>query len=65
MRYTHFTPYATCLFDSKKIIKKLLAPYKEKSEVLEITLQEGTVLSKISKAKAKGLPTRARATLRT
>lgn len=32
-----------------------MTSYKEKLDDLEITLQEGTILSKISKAKAKGL----------
>lgn len=41
--------------DSKKIVKKLLGPYKKQLEDLEVSLQEGTVLSRISKAKAKGL----------
>ncbi|KAJ3478605.1 hypothetical protein NLI96_g9642 [Meripilus lineatus] len=41
--------------ESKKIVKKLLGPYKKQLEDLEVSLQEGTVLSRISKAKAKGL----------
>jgi DNA helicase-2/ATP-dependent DNA helicase PcrA len=39
---------------SKKIIAKLLDPYKNFLEAKNITLKETTVLSLISKAKAKG-----------
>jgi len=39
---------------SKKLISKLLAPYKEDLIAKDINLLDGTVLSIISKAKAKG-----------
>ena len=39
---------------SKKIIAKLLEPFKPSLESANISLKEGTVLSLISKAKAKG-----------
>lgn len=41
-------------FFSKKIISKLLEPHKHDLEARNISLKEGTVLSLISKAKAKG-----------
>ena len=46
----------TCFFffPSKKIIAKLLEPFKPSLESANISLKEGTVLSLISKAKAKG-----------
>ncbi|KAL6298631.1 P-loop containing nucleoside triphosphate hydrolase protein [Sparassis latifolia] len=40
--------------ESKKIVTKLLKPYSEFLAERNITLKEGTVLSHISKAKAKG-----------
>ncbi|KZP25249.1 UvrD-helicase-domain-containing protein [Athelia psychrophila] len=40
--------------ESKKIIAKLLSPHKAYLEARNISLKEGTVLSLISKAKAKG-----------
>lgn len=41
--------------DSKKIVKKILTSHKKTLDKYEVTLQEATLLSKISKAKAKGL----------
>ena len=40
---------------SKKIVAKLLKPYQERLKGRNLTLKEGTVLSQISKLKAKGL----------
>ncbi len=40
---------------SKKIISKLLKPYKRALENRDVTLKEGTVQSRISQAKAKGI----------
>ena len=40
---------------SKKIVAKLLKPYQERLKGCNLTLKEGTVLSQISKLKAKGL----------
>ncbi|KAI0342822.1 UvrD-helicase-domain-containing protein [Trametopsis cervina] len=41
--------------ESKKIITKLLKPYKKRLSARDILLTESTVQSRISKAKAKGL----------
>ncbi|KAF7318043.1 ATP-depentend DNA [Mycena chlorophos] len=41
--------------ESKKIISNLLKPYKDALAATETTLKDGTVLSHISRAKAKGL----------
>ena len=40
---------------SKKIVAKLLKPYQGRLKGRNLTLKEGTVLSQISKLKAKGL----------
>ncbi|OBZ72374.1 ATP-dependent DNA helicase PcrA [Grifola frondosa] len=40
--------------ESKKLVAKLLKPYKEVLAESNLTLKEGTVLSMMSKAKAKG-----------
>ena len=40
---------------SRKIVAKLLKPYQERLKGRNLTLKEGTVLSQISKLKAKGL----------
>lgn len=45
---------SSCSPISKKIVAKLLVPHKDYLEARNISLKEGTVLSMISKAKAKG-----------
>jgi DNA helicase II / ATP-dependent DNA helicase PcrA len=47
-------PFPYLVLRSKKIISKLLVPYKEDLLAKDINLLDGTVLSIISKAKAKG-----------
>jgi DNA helicase II / ATP-dependent DNA helicase PcrA len=47
-------PFTCLILRSKKLISKLLAPYKEDLIAKDINLLDGTVLSIISKAKAKG-----------
>ncbi|KXN84725.1 ATP-dependent DNA helicase PcrA, partial [Leucoagaricus sp. SymC.cos] len=45
--------------ESKKIVASLLKPYKEDLAARDISLKESTVLSMISRAKARGLDARA------
>lgn len=40
---------------SKRIVTKLLKPYSDYLEDRNVTLKEATILSRISKAKAKGI----------
>ena len=44
-----------CAIFSKKIVAKLLKPYQERIKNRNLTMKEGTILSVISKLKAKSL----------